>query len=191
MTLHVEGCYGINLEQALGGFRTMIPGRIIAISLAVAFASSAQAADTDACPTGLICASKPETVAAAMQKAGYQAKLDKDKTGDPMISSAASGYNYDIWFYGCDKNTDCDSLQFQISFLKDDTNTVDLANVWNKAKRFGQANIDDKGRFVVSFDVTTIGGLTPKNFEDVVAWWSGTLANLDKFWKEHPSKAKS
>ena len=124
-------------------------------------------------------------------KGGYQAKLDKDKTGDPMISSAASGYNYDIWFYGCDKNTDCDSLQFQISFLKDDTNTVDLANVWNKAKRFGQANIDDKGRFVVSFDVTTIGGLTPKNFEDVVAWWSGTLANLDKFWKEHPSKAKS
>jgi hypothetical protein len=164
---------------------------MIAISLVVTFASAAHAADTDECPVDLICASKPETVVSVLQKAGYQAKLDTDKTGDPMISSAASGYNYDIWFYGCETNKDCDSLQFQISFLKDETNTVDLANVWNKSKRFGQANIDDKGRFVVSFDVTTVGGLTPKNFDDVVVWWSGTLANLGKFWKEHPSKEKS
>jgi hypothetical protein len=179
------------IVRPVEGDKTMIFGRLNAVALALALASAAQAADTDECPADLICASKPETVVAAMQKAGYQAKLDKDKNSDPMISSAASGYNYDIWFYGCDKNKECDSLQFQISFLKDETNTVDLANVWNMAKRFGQANIDDKGRFLVSFDVTTIGGLTPKNFEDVIAWWSGTLANLDKFWKEHPSKTKS
>lgn len=150
--------------------------------------SFAAAEDTEMCRPGLICATNPVAVADAMRKAGYQAKLGADDGGDPMISSAASGYNYDLFFYGCKEHKNCDSLQFRITFTAEKINTPELANKWNSDKRFGQAAIDSKGRFIVSFDLATIGGLNERNFEDVLEWWGSTLGSLSKFWKENPVK---
>jgi Putative bacterial sensory transduction regulator len=146
----------------------------------------AVAEDKGPCGAGLVCANAPATVLKGLQDAGYRAKLDKDSAGDPTISSSASGYNYEIYFYGCKANVNCDSLQFHISFEKDDANTPELANKWNRDKRFGQASISDKGSFVMGFDVTTQGGLNAKNFADVVDWWQVTLGNLRTFFAENP-----
>lgn len=49
------------------------------------------------CPANTVCASDPETVVAALTTAGYKAKLSKDKTGDPTIESAASGYEFSVF----------------------------------------------------------------------------------------------
>ncbi len=65
----------------------------------------AHAKDTDACGTNMICASDPQTVVDALQREGYRAKLNTDSIGDPMISSAATGYNFDIFFYGCEQKS--------------------------------------------------------------------------------------
>jgi hypothetical protein len=144
------------------------------------------AADTEPCARGLICASDPSTVVQALQDAGYKAKLTKDSTGDPMISSSASSYDFDVMFYGCKDAKQCDSLQLRISFEKDGANTPELANKWNSSKRFSQAYISDKGAFVADYDVTTAGGLTKANFADVIDWWSVTLGNLKTFFAENP-----
>ncbi len=154
--------------------------------LSLLAATPALAADTEPCGKGLICASNPATVVAALQETGYKAKLDKDNEGDPKISSSASGYDFDILFYGCKANKQCDSLQFRISFEKDGANTFELANKWNSTKRFSQASISDKGSFLADYDVTTVGGLTKTNFADVVDWWSVTLGNLKTFFTENP-----
>ncbi|MFM9978960.1 MAG: YbjN domain-containing protein [Sphingomonadaceae bacterium] len=146
----------------------------------------AMAADTDPCGKDLVCASDPQTVLKALQTAGYRAKLDKDGSGDPMISSSASGYNFDIYFYGCKANTSCDSMQFQISFEKDAANTLALANKWNASKRFSQAYISDKGSFVMNYDVTTVGGINAANFADVIDWWQVMLGNLRTFFADNP-----
>lgn len=146
----------------------------------------ALASDTAPCEKGLICASDPATVVLALQETGYKAKLDKDSGGDPMVSSSASGYDFDIMFYGCKDHKQCDSLQMRVSFAKDGANTFELANKWNSDKRFSQAYVNDKGSFVVDYDVTTAGGLTKANFADVVDWWSVTLGNLKTFFAENP-----
>jgi hypothetical protein len=153
----------------------------------VLFSSPVLAEDNEPCGTGLICASAPSTVVKALQDGGYRAKLDKDSNGDPSISSSTAGYNYEIYFYGCKENKNCDSLQFQVSFQKDETHTAELANKWNNKWRFGQAAVTDKGAFVVSMDVSTIGGLNGTNFADSLNWWDATMGNLRQFFKDNPA----
>ena len=111
-----------------------------------------------------------------------------DTTGNPRIESAASGYNFNIYFYECEKTQKCGSLQFLISFADDGTNTPDLANKWNTKKRFLQMSVDDDKSLAVSMDVSTLGGLNQKNFADVIDWWSVMLGELAKFFKEQGAK---
>lgn len=160
--------------------------KLVLAVLGAIWAVPAMAVDTEPCGTGLICASNPATVVTALQEAGYKAKLDKDNEGYPKISSSASGYDFDIYFYGCKNNKQCDALQLRVSFEKDAANTFELANKWNASKRFSQAYISDKGSFVTDYDVTTMGGLTKANFADVIDWWSVTLGNLKTFFAENP-----
>ncbi|MEV4933882.1 YbjN domain-containing protein [Sphingobium sp. LMA1-1-1.1] len=156
-----------------------------------ALASPCLAADKEACGTGLICASDPQTVVQALQAAGYKALLSKSKqTGNPKIESAASGYDYSIFFYECEQTRHCGSLQFQVSFEDDGGNTPELANKWNKDKRFAQMSVWDDGSLAVAYDVTTVGGLNQKNFEDVIDWWTVMLGEASKFFKENPAPDK-
>jgi len=163
----------------------------IAIALAAGALSAgpALATDPDPCGVNMVCASDPQSVVKALQAAGYKAQLGKsDATGNPRIESAASGYNFAIYFYECEKAVKCGSLQFQISFADDGTNTPELANRWNTKKRFLQMSVDDDKSLAVSMDVSTIGGLNIKNFADVIDWWSVMLGELNKFFKEQGAK---
>src|SRR3546814_1106778 len=118
---------------------------IVAASLwMAALATPGLAADREACGAGLVCASDPQTVVKALQAAGYKALLSKSKqTGNPKIESAASGYDYSIFFYECEQTLHCGSLQFQVSFEDDGGNTPELANKWNKDKRFAQMRSEE------------------------------------------------
>ena len=111
----------------------------------MAGAADAATPTTD-CAANMVCASRPQSVVDALQAAGYKAALTKSKsTGNPMIESAASGYNFTIYFYGCEEMKDCNSLQFGINFADDGGNTIELANKWNQSKRFIQMSLaDDK-----------------------------------------------
>lgn len=152
---------------------------------------TALAADGDPCGAAMVCASKPQSVVEALQSAGYKAVLSKSKsTGNPMIESAASGYNYSIFFYECEENAQCGSLQFQISFEDDGGNTPELANKWNKDKRFSQMSVWDDNSLALAYDVSTVGGLNQKNFADVIDWWAVMLGEAGKFFKENPAPKK-
>jgi len=162
----------------------------LALAFFLASITPAAAVDKDLCPPDLICASQPETIVKALRDAGYQAKLGKDKQNDPMITSAAAGYSFDILFYGCELAVRCDSLQFYVSFSDDGGNTLELANKWNKTNRFSQAAISDKKSFIFNYDVSTVGGLNAKNFADVIDWWADRLGELNSFFKQNPAPKK-
>jgi Putative bacterial sensory transduction regulator len=165
--------------------RLRLAATAIALALGVA---PAMAFDDAPCGKGMICASAPQSLADAIRDEGYKAKIDVDGQGDPSISSSAGGYNYDIYFYGCKDHKGCDSIQFQVSFKADGTNTPALANEWNDTKRFSQASINSKKEFVLRYDVTTKGGINKANFADTVDWWGTMLGELNKFFDAHPSK---
>ncbi|WP_294103884.1 YbjN domain-containing protein [Sphingomonas sp.] len=172
--------------------------RLIAMMLLlvvmIASPYSARAEDKTACPSGLVCATNPKSVADALAAEGYRAKVDADNQGDPAISSASSGYNFDVLFYGCVDHKRCDSLQFRATFEKNASSDVVQMNKWNRDRRFSQMAVRDDGTIILSYDVSTIGGLTKANFADVISWWSTILGEASKFFdsnsKDAPAPAK-
>lgn len=165
--------------------------RLVKAALAVLMiglgAFPALAADTAPCGRGLICANAPKSVADAISAAGYKAQLGTDDVGDPKIRSAANGYDFNIFFYDCDKGKACAGLQFQIIFADDGKNSLALANEWNRKKRFAQMSIQPDKSLRVSYDVTTKGGMTAANFADVVDWWAVMMGELRVYFKEQAS----
>ena len=144
------------------------------------------------CPSSYICASHPEGVAATLQTLGYKADLGKsEETGNPMITSAASGYNYQIFFYGCEGSGGCSSLGFMATFDKDPRNSAEMANDWNREKRFSVMSFDPKdGAISLSYDITTVGGISQVNFGDAVGWWDTMLGQARTFFQERKAPAK-
>lgn len=155
--------------------------------LAAVIATPAQAQSR--CGTGLVCASEPQSVVSALQKLGYKAALGQSETsGNPKIDSAASGYDFTIYFYDCAAPKGCGSLGFTVVFEDDGTNTAKLANAWNKDNRFSQMAVNDNGTLAFTYDVTTVGGLNQANFADVVDWWQVMLGKVRGFFGEHQQK---
>jgi hypothetical protein len=164
--------------------------KLILAAATLALAAPAMAKDTDDCLPGLICASTPETIVKAIQAAGYKAKLTKDDSGDPKIDSAAAGYDFQVYFYDCEKHLQCSSIQFVISFNHEGYEDAVLAEQWNENSRMGKAYLEKDGGLTVRHDISTVGGLNQKNFEDTLNWWSTTLGDVAEFWKKHPNPKK-
>jgi hypothetical protein len=152
----------------------------------VGTASAAEAKDTAPCPKDLICASEPDSVGGAMLRAGYQGLIDTDKQGDPMIVSAAAGYKFNIYFYDCEAHKQCASLQFSMRLTPSERRDVQFVNLWNTKQRFGQLALTDDGDLRLTHDMSTIGGITPANFSDMVEWWSSIIGTLETFLKANP-----
>jgi len=166
----------------------MIRFMFAVLAFCIASTVPALATDKSTCPSGFVCASKPDTVVKALQDAGYKAKIDKNDDGDTMITSAAAGYNFDMILLGCELHALCDSIQFTITFTKDNSMTPEMANDWNSDKRFAQAAIIKDGRFGLYYDVSTKNGLSAANFADVLKRWDQSLGSLDPFFAAHPVK---
>ncbi|MDD7909256.1 MULTISPECIES: YbjN domain-containing protein [Pseudovibrio] len=116
-------------------------------------------------------ANDPIGMADAMRDLGYQAKLEKDHQGDPMIRSSVSGVRYSIYFYGCTEGKDCNGIQFSAVWDLENGIDMDSINTWNEERIVGKAYIDDERDPYLEYFVTTKGGLTEENFEDAVDWW--------------------
>ena len=143
----------------------------------------------DGCPQGYVCASDPAAVVASLQAQGYKAKLTKDDDGKPEIDSATGGYDYYIYFKDCDKDAKCASLEFSASFVKQPEYTLGYVNAWNNSKRYSTMSLLDDGGILITYDVSTTGGLDQPNFADVVDWWTSTIGGLDAFRTAHPAPA--
>jgi len=47
-----------------------------------------------------------------------------------------------------------------------------------------QASVPADGRFVVAYDVGTIGGVNQRNFADTLDWWQSMLGELGDFFRD-------
>ena len=164
--------------------------RLLGAAALTMVAATAAAKDDQPCAKGMVCASAPGTIVKVMQEAGFKAKLTTDRLGDPMIESAASGYNYELLFYGCENKRDCDSVQFYMKFDKGVENTPAYANKWNVENRFIQMAAHPDTTLSLQHDVSTVGGLTPANFKDLLDWWQMQLGEARDFFRANdPDKS--
>jgi Putative bacterial sensory transduction regulator len=141
--------------------------------------AAAPAAPAAPVADGLIVASDPQGIVSAMQALGYTATLGTDGAGDPTVTGAIDGTNYNVYFYGCQNNTNCQWLIFSAGFDLPNGSTLQVINDWNTNNLVGQAYLDAAQDPFLNYFVTTTGGLTQANFADVVDWWKVALGNFE------------
>lgn len=123
----------------------------------------------------------PATVVAALQGAGYAAKLGKDKVGDPMITSGASGTTFQIYFYNCTANKNCATIQFNSGYDLKDKISLERINEWNQKQRFGRAFLDKENDPILQMDLDLDdGGISRLLFIDNVEFWTSVLGKFEQ-----------
>ncbi len=177
----------IALQKCLRGLALTLPVCMAVATLpglahaqeTIAKETTTEEANTQA-TTPVIKASEPKTVVAALQDLGYRAELTRDKEGDPMISSAAAGFKFSIFFYNCDDNTDCRTLRLHCGFHIDGGIKLEQANDWNKGHLFSKVYLDDQNdpRFVT--DIRIGEGIPKSVFDTHMQIYDTDLATFAK-----------
>jgi hypothetical protein len=138
-------------------------------------ASFSVTAATTAHAEVLLLAANPDSIAALLQEAGLQAKIDKDQLGHPIIFSAASGAKFDLLFNDCTQGKDCTSVQFSACFDMPDGVEMAVVNKWNYDWRFGKASVDDAKDPCLQMDIEMFGGISKAAFATSIETWTGLL----------------
>jgi Putative bacterial sensory transduction regulator len=132
----------------------------------------------------------PQSIVRVMQEAGYKAELGKDGTGDPQITSGASGAKFTIYFYGCEKNQKCTEIQFYAGWS--DKLTLERINAWNAEHRFGRAYLDDKGEVNIEYDLNFEDQAIPAAlFKNDLELWASLVGSFVDFITEDDDSKES
>lgn len=125
----------------------------------------------------LVSASDPDSVVNAFQEYGLATKRDTDSVGDPMLTTKMNGLNVTVYFYGCDDNKNCQTLQFVVRLNDEGATDVNKTNVWNDEKLYGRAYIDDG---IVVFDLvqTSVVDMPKEAFANVIEQFDDALSDF-------------
>jgi hypothetical protein len=145
---------------------------IAAGALALALTSTAYAKDI---PAGGVTF---QEVAAWLQSAGYQAKIEGTGS-DQNITSSADGGPFHIYLYDC-KAGRCGSLQFAEGFDTKGAFNAAKMNDWNQHNRWGRAYVDKVNDPWIEMDCDITPGGTYELLNDEFATWRSTLRNFRK-----------
>ena len=141
------------------------------------------AASTTA-PSLYVSPTDPASIVTLLQREGYRAKLGKDKGGDPLIVSAISGTDFQIYFYGCTDGRDCTSLSFHSGYAMpvDKKPTADKLNQYNAQWRFSRAYKDSENDPILEMDLVFGGERMPeKMFLKNLNLWGSTMIRFQEY----------
>lgn len=119
----------------------------------------------------LVTAEDPEVIAGLIRDLGYRADIGVDNIGDPMISSSAHGYDFDIFFYDCTDGANCQAVQFSSAYDLDDGMSLTKAHDFTREKRWVKVYLNDDSDPRVEMDYNLRGGVSVDNFNDTFDWW--------------------
>ena len=156
-------------------------GSILLLGLALSAGAEAQT---------IVSAENPDALIAIIQELGFQAKLEKDDVGDPVILSSSGGVDFRIYFYECKNNKRCKSLHFSVGYDLADGSSLDAVQLWNADKRFASAYLDDEADPFLQMDINTEGGISQKNFENSFELWQSLKGEFEQFigWHDKPQR---
>ncbi len=128
-------------------------------------------------------ASNPEGFLDVFFEAGYPAQLTEDAVGDPLIEFRLRGETESMFFYDCDNNKDCLSLQLYSGYMLDKAPSLEAINEWNSGdRRFTRAYLSEDGAARIEMDIATgADGISRRDFEDLLELWIDRLAGYEEF----------
>ena len=161
--------------------RIAMTGSILLLGLTLSAGARAQT---------LVSAENPGDLVSIIQDLGFQAKLEADNVGDPVIRSSSNGVDFRIYFYECKNNKRCKSLHFSVGYDLADGSSLDAVQLWNADKRFASAYLDDEADPFLQMDINTEGGITQKNFENTFELWQSLKGEFEQFigWHDKPQR---
>jgi hypothetical protein len=109
-----------------------------------------------------------------LQDAGYRAKLETDKDGDPKIRTNMSGVDVYVAFYDC-KQRRCGSLQLSVGLDLKDGTTYAVANRFNKDYRYARAYLDDEMDPFLQFDFEVLHARHAEHVASQIDVWEELL----------------
>ncbi len=145
-----------------------------AIAVAALWAMPAAAAD-------LVSARDIPSVVGALSAAGVPIAIEHDEDGGIYLVGGDDGDEFTVDFDDCDDDaarTGCKLLNFEASWEPETFIDAALVNRFNRDATLGHAYLDDDGALHLVLSVTTVAGLPPENFRDVLAWWRDADARL-------------
>ena len=154
--------------------------------LGLAFSAGAQAQT-------IVSAENPDALIEIIRELGFQAKLETDDVGDPVILSSSGGVDFRIYFYECKNNRRCKSLHFSVGYDVADGVSLDAVQQWNADKRFASAYLDNESDPFLQMDINTDGGVTQQNFENSFHLWQSLKGEFEQFinWNDKPQRVSS
>jgi len=152
--------------------------RALTFVAALTLSASAMAADR------VVDLSSVQGVAALLTEAGYKTEIKMGQNDTSYIVSSVNGNPFNVNFYGCTNDKDCNSLDFYSWDKKEAFFSPAMANEWNTSHRFLKVAIDKDGDLSEFLSVSTLGNMTFANFKDYIDWFSSTETDLAKFLEE-------
>ena len=129
-----------------------------------------------------VIAASPESVLEWFQDEGFPSKLEEDNVGDPLVSVRYFDADFSVYFYGCQQNTDCTSLQFYSGYRLDGEIGFEKINEWNRERLFSRAYITEEGSARIEYDVVTgQSGVTDEDFDEIVSIWTKAQSDFEDF----------
>jgi hypothetical protein len=148
---------------------------VMAGALALAFGFASIPADAKDIPASGVTYAE---IAAWMQGAGFQAKVQGTGDGQNILSSSDGG-PFHIYLYDC-KAGRCGSLQFAEGFDTKGAFNATQMNDWNQHNRWGRAYIDKVNDPWLEMDVDLTPGGTYELLNDNFNTWRSTLSHFRK-----------
>lgn len=146
----------------------MFRNALIATALATTLGTAALAQDE----SKMIFASDPQTLMSFFFDKGIPAQLTTDGVGDPLIEFRQNGEKMQVYFYDCEENANCLSVQFFSGYNVDGNVGLDTMNQWNTDRRFVRAYLTEDGAARIEMDIaTSYHGIDADDFSDLYDLW--------------------
>ncbi len=129
-----------------------------------------------------IMASDPASIIGYFESEGFPATLESDNQGDPLIEVKYFGSSFSVYFYGCDNNADCLSIQFFSGYRTEGSVDIARINEWNTEFRYLRAYLTDEQSSRIEYDIYTgTTGLSKDDFSGAVDNWTRGLQRFEEF----------
>jgi len=149
-----------------------------------AFAAALIAAGgTGAAQAENLLASNPQSFMDFFFEKGHPAQLSEDGVGDPYIEFRYDGTVMPLWFYGCEDNANCQSVQFYAAYGLEEPIALDRLNEWNgEERRYARAYVIEEGTLRLEMDVFTgADGITTRDFGSLLDIWIDRVVQFEDF----------
>ncbi|MCK8463958.1 YbjN domain-containing protein [Aliiroseovarius sp. S1339] len=125
-------------------------------------------------------ASDPQSVLGYFKEIGAPATLTEDSVGDPLIEIQYYGTTFAVFFYGCDDNKNCNSLQLYAGYTAENEISAEDLNSWNADQRYGRVYQDSDGRKKLEYDIYTgNAGVSSDDFDEMFDIWTELVKSFE------------